>query len=110
MGSKSKSNKMMPKWKAQSLQLRAAMSTCHGGSQSSSSGGGVSAAAAAAAAAAMDNRVECPHCGRKFGETQAERHIPKCKDTVHKPRALGQSADGRVRAGGADGVDVVRRR
>ena len=46
------------------------MSTCHGGSQSTSSGGGVSAAAAAAAAAAMDNRVECPHCGRKFGETQ----------------------------------------
>ena len=27
----------------------------------------------------IDDRVACPFCGRKFGETQAERHIPHCK-------------------------------
>ena len=32
--------------------------------------------------------VPCPHCGRSFSETAAERHIPKCQDTVHKPTRL----------------------
>jgi hypothetical protein len=22
--------------------------------------------------------IQCPHCGRKFAEAAAERHIPKC--------------------------------
>lgn len=26
--------------------------------------------------------VPCPHCGRKFNEAVAERHIPKCKNIV----------------------------
>lgn len=25
-----------------------------------------------------DDRIQCPHCGRKFGEEQARRHIPNC--------------------------------
>jgi hypothetical protein len=29
--------------------------------------------------------VPCPFCGRRFGEQQAERHIPKCKNTINKP-------------------------
>lgn len=27
----------------------------------------------------------CPYCGRNFGEEQAARHIPKCKNTINKP-------------------------
>lgn len=30
--------------------------------------------------------VQCPHCLRKFNQTAAERHVPKCKDTVNKPK------------------------
>ncbi|CAF0998092.1 unnamed protein product [Brachionus calyciflorus] len=30
--------------------------------------------------------IECPYCMRKFNQTAAERHIPKCKDTVNKPK------------------------
>ena len=30
--------------------------------------------------------VACPHCGRKFNQMAADRHIPKCKDTVNKPK------------------------
>lgn len=26
-----------------------------------------------------DDRIECPHCHRKFGEEQARRHIPNCQ-------------------------------
>jgi hypothetical protein len=30
--------------------------------------------------------VQCPHCQRRFNQTAASRHIPKCKDTVNKPK------------------------
>lgn len=33
-------------------------------------------------------RVECPHCGRRFAELVAERHIPKCSDIIAKPTRL----------------------
>lgn len=26
----------------------------------------------------LDDRIPCPHCGRRFGQQQAERHIPRC--------------------------------
>ena len=32
--------------------------------------------------------VPCPHCGRTFNETAAERHIPRCKTTINRPKAL----------------------
>jgi hypothetical protein len=28
----------------------------------------------------------CPYCGRNFGEVQAAKHIPACKNTVNKPK------------------------
>jgi hypothetical protein len=37
-----------------------------------------------------DNRTPCPHCGRKFNEDVAARHIPKCRDTVHRPKGPPQ--------------------
>ncbi|XP_016991924.1 uncharacterized protein LOC108053717 [Drosophila rhopaloa] len=31
--------------------------------------------------------IQCPHCGRRFNQQAAERHIPKCVNMVHnKPR------------------------
>jgi hypothetical protein len=33
----------------------------------------------------LDDRIPCPHCGRRFGQQQAERHIPKCKETKARP-------------------------
>jgi len=37
-----------------------------------------------ATAAELDDRTPCPHCGRKFGEQQALRHIPVCAQKSKK--------------------------
>jgi hypothetical protein len=36
----------------------------------------------------VDDRVECPHCNRKFADHTAQRHIPKCAETRSKPSFL----------------------
>ncbi|CAH1167248.1 unnamed protein product [Phyllotreta striolata] len=36
--------------------------------------------------------VQCPHCGRRFNESAAERHIPKCADyQFNKPKHSSKS-------------------
>lgn len=33
--------------------------------------------------------VQCPHCGRRFNEAAAARHIPKCATYLHnKPKPV----------------------
>lgn len=36
-----------------------------------------------------DTRVECPHCGRKFAEETATRHIPHCHEAQLKKASRG---------------------
>lgn len=63
---------------------------------------------AAAAAHDAEPLVPCPSCGRKFNTQAAERHVPKCKDIMHKPRTLrrgeglglGKAAREREKGGG----------
>lgn len=44
--------------------------------------------------------IQCPHCGRRFNESAAERHIPKCATMLHnKPKPSG--AGGKPTVGGA---------
>ena len=33
--------------------------------------------------------VECPHCGRRFNEKAAQRHIPICGQRQQKPPVVG---------------------
>ena len=38
---------------------------------------------------ARDDRVPCPHCGRKFNADVADRHIPKCATAKARPNKPG---------------------
>ena len=33
-----------------------------------------------------EDYIQCPHCMRRFNQTAGARHIPKCKDTINKPK------------------------
>lgn len=37
--------------------------------------------------------IQCPHCGRRFNQQAAERHIPRCATMIHnKPRRSNPQA------------------
>ena len=42
----------------------------------------------AAHEAVYETYVECPTCNRRFNQAAAERHIPKCKFIINKPKKL----------------------
>ena len=69
------------KWQKQSLQIRRAAAAAKDGG----------ATAPMLAEADDDDRVPCPHCGRKFAALPAERHIAKCKDIRAKPQTIKRS-------------------
>lgn len=43
----------------------------------------------------LDDRVLCPHCGRRFGDQQAERHIPLCANAKVRPNAPPKAGGGK---------------
>ncbi|GIL65421.1 hypothetical protein Vafri_19183 [Volvox africanus] len=89
-----------PKWKTQSDQLRAAMAANRQIADAKSKGMDIKNIKFDSGPSVPDDRVQCPHCGRKFAELTAERHIPKCKDIMAKP--------GRLAAGGGRGAHMRR--
>lgn len=79
------------KWQLQSEQLRAAMRSTRRQAAGAGSWGGP----VPQVEEVEDSRVQCPHCGRRFAELVAERHILKCSDIIAKPSRL-KAAGGRA--------------
>ena len=78
-----------PKWKVQSEQFRAAMMAARGEeAPAGSSGMGYGHGAGPV----DDGLIPCPHCGRTFNETAAERHIERCKNMKSRPKTLKAGA------------------
>lgn len=42
--------------------------------------------------------IQCPHCGRKFNEGAASRHIPKCATMMHNKPKPGPTNSSRLQA------------
>lgn len=87
----------VPKWKRQSEAFRAGLRAGTGG--------------APAPAPDDEDLTPCPHCGRSFNETAAERHIPRCQDIKGKPTRLvrGGGRGAHVSAGGGNRDEAYRR-
>ena len=90
-------------WKAKSNQLRQAMKASRMMKAAEAQGIDVRTLNLPdVPTAGADNFVPCPHCGRTFNPTAAERHIPRCSSIKAKPSRL-------VKGGGV-GMHSGRRR
>jgi hypothetical protein len=67
--------KREPKWAQQSAALRDALAATQSGGHAPDD--------------ANDGRVECPHCGRRFSQAAAERHVSQCQKLRTAPRLVG---------------------
>eukprot|EP01023_Acetabularia_acetabulum_P047817 TRINITY_DN5041_c0_g2_i3.p1 TRINITY_DN5041_c0_g2~~TRINITY_DN5041_c0_g2_i3.p1 ORF type:complete len:467 (-),score=81.56 TRINITY_DN5041_c0_g2_i3:1644-3044(-) len=80
-----------PKWKQQSESLRQAMSSQRKIQQALARGEDIRNIPHVPSAP-DPSLILCPHCGRRFNEKAAERHIPSCATTVSKPSFLKAGA------------------
>eukprot|EP00483_Globobulimina_turgida_P010202 UN10221 len=75
------------KWKSQSSMLREAIRNSKHIEEALKSGKSL-ADIPNMPSSVPDTRIPCPHCGRKFAEETAKRHIPKCQNIKARPKAL----------------------
>ena len=73
------------KWKAQSNQLREAMANMRAITKAEQEGKPLPPAMPSGPDMSL---IGCPHCGRRFNQKAAERHIPKCQSIKAKPKTL----------------------
>jgi len=76
------------KWKAQSSMLRNAVRTSKQIEEALKAGKSLKDLPTMQTIPVEDDRVPCPHCGRKFAEETAKRHIPKCQNMKARPKML----------------------
>ena len=73
-------------WRQQHLEFQAALRAARGVTRMPAASRGARDTASYDSYVRVDTRIPCPHCGRRYADTTAERHIPKCKDILAKPR------------------------
>merc|ERR1711971_75843 len=76
------------KWKAESSMLRNAIKSSKMIEKAMKEGKSIKDIPNMPDMSVPDTRVPCPHCGRKFAEETAKRHIPKCQNIKSRPKFL----------------------
>jgi hypothetical protein len=80
--------KQLPKWKIERNRLREAMRAGKEVSTALANGANIADLPPPKPQSGPDDRVACPHCGRRFNSNVAERHVPHCANMVHRPKTL----------------------
>merc|ERR1711916_35823 len=97
----------VPKWKSQSAALRKAMLEARGK-------GTKDMFDVLEVGAETSSLIPCPHCGRKFNQTAADRHIPQCQNIKAKPKTLkkntGMSAVAKALSGKSKSKSTITTR
>jgi hypothetical protein len=96
----------MPKWRQQSEALKAAMHVSRQLEAAKACGEDLRTVQLDTGPELPDDRVPCPHCGRRYAADVAERHVPRCKDIVARPgvqRAKAGRGAYAARSGGGGG-------
>ena len=75
------------KWKQQSEMFRQAMKSSRDVTKALESGAPLPPSVASAPDPSL---IPCPHCGRRFNEKAADRHIPQCQNIKAKPKVSTQ--------------------
>ncbi|KAG1674593.1 hypothetical protein FOA52_001842 [Chlamydomonas sp. UWO 241] len=83
----------VPKWKAQSNQLQEAMRNMREVKVRLANGEDIRNIPVAPSTH-DPSLVQCPHCGRRFNEKAADRHIGHCATTKAKPNFLSRGTGG----------------
>lgn len=74
-----------PKWKSQSEAFRGAMRAAREIAKAQASGAPLPPPVISAPDPSL---IPCPHCGRRFNDKAADRHIPQCQQIKAKPTSL----------------------
>lgn len=91
------------KWKEQSNAFREAMKAARMVSKAIATGAPLPPPTISAPDPSL---IPCPHCGRRFSEKAAERHIPKCSDIIAKPSVLKKGSNRSAAAGVASASKI----
>ncbi len=86
-----KTNEQKAKWKKDSEAFRQAMKAARQATQAVAEGKPLPPPIISAPDPSL---ILCPHCGRRFNEKAAERHIPKCSEIRAKPTMLKRGGGG----------------
>ena len=79
-GKKQQQQQQQSKWRQERARLQEAIQAGKQITQALKEGKPLSSIPVAASSI-PDDRVQCPHCLRRFAEHTADRHIPHCKNT-----------------------------
>lgn len=94
------------KWKDQSKAFREAMRAARQVTQAIAEGKPLPPPVISAPDPSL---IPCPHCGRRFSEKAAERHIPQCQNIKAKPSSLKRGSGGAATTANAAGRKVTGR-
>ena len=82
------------KWRLQHTELIGAIRYARRTAKAQAAGMDIRLLPVPAVSSHTQDYVQCPFCERKFSQNVAERHVPKCRDVINRPKPPSSHALG----------------